>query len=252
MKCRRPRVPLLVLVAGGVFTAALSCLVSPRAALAQQADDHAVDGVAYTLAESNGAAQSPINIRTGAVRQADHRIAVHYRPSREHLSNLGHTVEAEFETGSTLEYDGAVYELRQLHFHTPSEHLIDGITYPMEMHMVHTLRGNPEKYLVVGVLFREGADNAFVEEVVAHVPGRSGERFDGPMLLDAQSALGRIGGYYHYEGSLTTPPYSEAVTWLVLKDIHEAAPGQIERLNRLEGDNARHIQALRARLVEAE
>jgi carbonic anhydrase len=206
----------------------------------------------YVLPENNGTAQSPINILTGAVRHADHDIALHYQPSREHVLNLGHTVEAEFEPGSTLEYDGEVYELRQLHFHTPAEHLIDGITYPMEMHMVHTLRGASDKYLVVGILFREGLDDAFVEEVLAHVPGRSGERFDGPMLLDAQRALGRIDGYYHYEGSLTTPPYSESVTWLVLKDIHQAAPAQIERLNRIEGDNARHIQALSARTVEAE
>jgi carbonic anhydrase len=230
----------------------LLCWVSSSPGLAQHEEGGTAGELVYALPENTGAAQSPINILTGAVRQADHEIALHYRPSREHVLNLGHTVEAEFEAGSTLDYDGQVYELRQLHFHTPAEHLIDGVTYPMEMHMVHTLRGNPEKYLVVGVLFREGADDAFVEEVLAHVPGRSGERFDGSMMLDAQAALGRIDGYYHYEGSLTTPPYSEAVTWLVLKDVHQAAPDQIERLNRLEGDNARHIQALRARSVEAE
>jgi carbonic anhydrase len=229
---------------------ALLCAIFSSPGLAQH--EGAADAPPYALPETSGAAQSPINILTAAVRHADHRIALHYQPSHEHLLNLGHTIEAEFEAGSTLEYDGQVYELRQLHFHTPAEHLIDGITYPMEMHMVHTLQGNPEKYLVVGVLFREGAGNAFVEEVLAHVPGRSGERFDGPMLLDAQSEVERIDGYYHYEGSLTTPPYSESVTWLVLKDIHQAAPAQIEQLNRIEGDNARHIQALRARLVEAE
>jgi carbonic anhydrase len=230
--------------------AGLLCAMLSSGGIAQ----HERDGEPppYALPETSGAAQSPINILTSTVTHAEHRIALHYQPSHEHLLNLGHTVEAEFEAGSTLEYDGQVYELRQLHFHTPAEHLIDGITYPMEMHMVHTLRGAPEKYLVVGVLFREGAGNGFVEEVLAHVPGRSGERFDGPMLIDAQTAVERIGGYYHYEGSLTTPPYTESVTWLVLKDIHQAAPAQIEQLNRIEGDNARHIQAVHARLVEAE
>lgn len=232
--------------------AALLSLGVASTGLAQHGPSGAAAALVYALPESNGTAQSPINILTATVRRAEHEIALHYQPSREHVLNLGHTIAAEFEVGSTLEYDGKVYELRQLHFHTPAEHLIDGITYPMEMHMVHTLRGHPDKYLVVGILFREGEDDAFVEEVLVHVPGRSGERFDGPMLLDAQSALRRIDGYYHYEGSLTTPPYSESVTWLVLKDIHQAAPAQIERLNRLEGDNARHIQALRARLVEAE
>lgn len=231
-------------------SAALLCAIFSSALLAQH--EPAGDVPPYALPETSGAAQSPINIVTAAVTHADHRIALHYQPSHEHLLNLGHTVEAEFEEGSTLEYDGRVYELRQLHFHTPAEHLIDGITYPMEMHMVHTLRDDPDKYLVVGVLFREGAGNTFVEEVLAHVPERSGERFDGPMLIDAQSAVERIGGYYQYEGSLTTPPYSESVTWLVLKDIHQAAPAQIEQLNRIEGDNARHIQAVHARLVETE
>ena len=233
--------------------AALFVLVFVSFQLPAQEAHPAISAVpGYALPEENAGAQSPINILTGALRHTHHDIALHYQPSREHIVNRGHTIEADFDEGSTLVYDGEEYELRQLHFHTPAEHLIDGITYPMELHMVHTLRGREDKYLVVGVLFREGQDNAFIEEVLAHAPARAGERFDGPLLLDAHDALGEIDGYYHYEGSLTTPPYSETVTWLVLKDIRQAAPGQIESLNRLEGDNARHIQALNSRLVEEE
>jgi carbonic anhydrase len=139
-----------------------------------------------------------------------------------------------------------------LHFHTPSEHLVDGITYPMEMHMVHTLQDDPRRYLVIGVLFREGADNGFIQEVLSHAPAEEGDRYDDPMRINALDVLASVDGYFHYDGSLTTPPYTETVTWLVMKEVHEAAAAQIERLNLLEGNNARHIQDQHGRHVEAE
>jgi carbonic anhydrase len=206
----------------------------------------------YAVPESTGDAQSPINILTGIVERGRHDIALRYLPSAEHIVNLGHTIEAEFEPGSSLEYDGLVYELKQLHFHTPAEHLVDGITYPMELHMVHTLRDRPDRYLVVGILFREGSDNAFVEEILGHAPAEAGARFDGTMQINAQDLLPAVEGYYHYEGSLTTPPYSETVTWLVMKESRQASADQVERLNRIEGNNARHIQDLHGRHVDAE
>lgn len=235
----------------GTTTAALVLLV---AALPARAQDHghraASTATLYAVAEPGGLAQSPINIVTGMVEAGRHRIALHYRPSDEHIVNVGHTIEADFDPGSAVVYDGATYELKQLHFHTPAEHLIDGVTYPMELHMVHTLADDPGRYLVVGILFREGEADPVVEEILEHAPAEGGARYDAPAQLDAADVLPRVRHYYHYEGSLTTPPYSETVTWLVVKDIHEASPSQIERLNRLEGNNARHIQALHGRRID--
>jgi carbonic anhydrase len=244
----RPRSSLAL----GSALALLSITASP--ALAQHAEDQhsPTDAPLYAVAESSGAAQSPINILTDRTQPARHDIAVRYRPSGEHIVHRGHTIEAEFEPGSTIAYDGLLYELQQMHFHTPAEHLIDGITYPMEMHFVHTLVDRPEKLLVVGVLFREGRDNAFIEEILSHAPAEPGARFDGAVLIDPSDVLPAVEGYYHYEGSLTTPPYSETVTWLVLKDSRQASASQIERLNRLEGNNARHIQDIHGRHVDGE
>ena len=216
------------------------------------ADNAALPQLVYTVAESTGNAQSPINIQSRTTEPAHHQIALHYQSSGEHITNLGHTIQADFEPGSSMEYDGLTYELKQLHFHTPSEHLIDGITYPMEMHMVHTQAGNPGKYLVIGMLFREGELNEFLQEILRKAPLQAGDRVDDVMQLDVNDLLASVEGYYHYEGSLTTPPYSETVTWLVMQAAQQASAAQLELLNKLEGNNARHIQTLHARHIEAE
>ena len=102
----------------------------------------------------------------------------------------------------------------------------------------------------MGVLFKEGDPSPLLDKVLVDVPSHAGEHADNEVDLDASSVLKRGEGYYHYEGSLTTPPYSESVTWLVLDQVHEALAEQIEAMNRIEGNNARHIQDQRARLVD--
>jgi carbonic anhydrase len=208
-------------------------------------------GASYLLPEfSEGESQSPINIVTSRAVEAKHKVKLHYKSSKEHVDNLGHTVKVTYDEGSSLDYDGTRFDLVQFHFHTPSEHLLDGVTYPMEMHLVHAEHGNPEHLLVVGVLFKEGRTNRLLAKLIADVPEHPGEHADRDVKLDARSVFKRGEGYYHYEGSLTTPPYSESVTWLVLDQVHDAAAEQIEALNRIEGNNARHIQAQRARTID--
>jgi carbonic anhydrase len=179
-----------------------------------------------------------------------HKVKFNYKASNEHVDNLGHTVKVTYDAGSSIEYDGTRYDLVQFHFHTPSEHLLDGITYPMEMHLVHAEHDRPEHLLVVGVLFKEGESHPLLAKLVSDVPPHAGEHADKESKLEAGSILKRGEGYYHYDGSLTTPPYSETVTWLVLDQPHDASAEQIEALNRIEGNNARHIQDQRARLVD--
>lgn len=216
---------------------------------------HAVesaDNIIYMAAEENGNAQSPINIITSNTVPGQHQVALHYLPSGQHIGNLGHTVEVFYDQGSSLDFDGDNFLLQQIHFHTPSEHLIDGITYPMEMHMVHTLADDPEKYLVIGVLFREGEADENLSSILDVVPEQPGDTRDLPEFsIDATKLLEFSEHYYHYEGSLTTAPYSETVTWLVMKEIHQASPAQLQTLNILEGNNARHIQSLHARQIDS-
>ena len=141
-----------------------------------------------------------------------------------------------------------------MHFHTPSEHLIDGITYPMEMHMVTTLNDQPEgettEYLVLAFLVRMGKENKFISNFIDQIPKEEGgiNKVDLNALTDSKTSnvadlLKELNSYYHYKGSLTTPPYTENVNWYVMKKIFEASPEQILRINSIEGDNARHFQA---------
>jgi carbonic anhydrase len=115
------------------------------------------------------------------------------------------------------------YEVKQMHFHTPSEHLIDGMTFPMELHIVNQVppvnQGDTPHYLVIAALFKMGKENKFISDFLNMPPN-----------------------FYHYQGSLTTAPYTESVNWFVLKRIIEASPEQIRAINKIEGDNARHIQ----------
>jgi carbonic anhydrase len=199
---------------------------------------------------SEGRLQSPINIVTSRAVPAQHAVKFHYQTSKEHVQNLGHTVKVTYDAGSSVEFDGKTYDLVQFHFHTPSEHLLDGVTYPMEMHLVHAEHGHPDRFLVIGVLFKEGNANELINTVLADTPRLAGASTDKDVQLDASSVFKPGEGYFHYDGSLTTPPYSETVTWLVLDQVHEASAEQVEAINDIEGNNARHIQDQRARLID--
>lgn len=214
----------------------------------------------YAIPDSgHGTAQSPVNIVRAGTVEAHHEVALHYAHAAARcVKNQGHTVEVEFPPGSSLEYDGKAYQLVQLHFHTPSEHQLDGVTFPMEMHIVHVRApaspaGSPE-YLVVGVLFRMGERSAFIDGFLDAVPPQGGRRAEldsAHVFIDELFPGAALPDHFHYRGSLTTPPYTETVDWVVLEQNLEASPVQIERLNALEGNNARHVQTLSPRRVES-
>lgn len=203
---------------------------------------------------NHGLIQSPINIVTKNVQNGNHEIIVHYKTSHEKVENLGHTIQVDYDNGSFIEYDHKNYSFKQFHFHTPSEHHFDGITYPLEMHMVHQdmATDSSKHYVVIAVLFKEGDENAFLAEFLDAIPQEEGVIEEKDKFIDVNDLLQThsIHGCYHYKGSLTTPPFSESVHWAILKKIFEASPEQIVKLNKLEGNNARHIQALYGRKVD--
>lgn len=210
---------------------------------------------------NHGISQSPINIITSKKMEDHHDIEINFDDKIDAVENLGHTVQLDFEEGSTITADGKTYEFKQIHFHTPSEHMIDGMTFPLEAHIVNIVNNenhdeSPE-YLVFSILFKMGEGNHFINEFINLIPQkkhmkkvvkpktiRLNDLFNG--IMDEE-----LHHYFHYLGSLTTPPYTETVNWYVLKHIFEASPEQIEMISNMEGNNARHIQSTYGRLVDA-
>ncbi|MBB6460787.1 carbonic anhydrase family protein [Flammeovirga kamogawensis] len=219
------------------------------------------ESIAYAVPTGEfGDIQSPINILSTSVegvKKSKLNLDVHCNA----VENTGHSVQLDFDSTSQLVYDDVSYNFKQLHFHTPSEHQIDGITYPMEMHMVNVLQNDSSDkphYLVIGVLFKMGKENKFLNEFINRIPkDHTGIVSVNENEVNLEDLFGKYGceemkHYYHYNGSLTTPPYTETVSWHINQVIFEASAEQIQLINKIEGNNARHIQALKGRHVEKE
>ena len=201
--------------------------------------------------------QSPINILSFDTKKikTQHTFDIHFEDKITEVENLGHTVQLDFKQGSIITINDLHYNFKQMHFHTPSEHLIDGITYPMELHIVAVNNDDPKlsRYIVFSILFKMGKENAFINEFLNVIPKHEHDKVfvkENTIKLKDLLSASDITQHYHYKGSLTTPPYTETVLWFVLKTIFEASPEQIKRINAIEGNNARHIEPNNNRLIE--
>ncbi|MFK7897055.1 MAG: carbonic anhydrase family protein [Myxococcota bacterium] len=193
--------------------------------------------------------QSPIDLPAYTpAKTSDGRVALHYHATAEHLTHKDHTIELEVDPGNDIEFDGHTYSLDQLHFHTPSEHLVAHQRFPVEAHFVH--RDQNGKLLVLGVLFDVGATNSFIERILSDAPRDIGH-IDLDRSINLDEILPSKKHVYTYKGSLTTPPYSEDVQWLVLSEHPSVSPEQVVRLLVLEGGNARAVQPRNERVVES-
>jgi carbonic anhydrase len=197
-----------------------------------------------------GARQSPIDITATRPARALAPLRLSLHPSPTHLVNNGHTLEMEYHAGSSVQWHGTTYDLLQFHFHTPSEHTIAGRRYPMELHAVFKAPSTG-RLLVIGQLFQPGASNPFLARFAAHLPAHSGGSWSGTGSIDVASELTGTSGYWTYAGSLTTPPCSPIVTWVVLKRIATASTGQLEAFWNVMGNNFRPTQAREGRAVES-
>jgi carbonic anhydrase len=215
----------------------------------------------YALPDfDKGNEQSPINILTAsATKDNTKKVALKFNVEITAAENLGHTIQIDFKDGSTTIKDSQTYLAKQFHFHTPSEHLVDGVTYPMELHLVNVTNDSNMKtkpqYMVVGILFKMGKENKFIDEFFSAIPKEEHQKQaiqSGKVVLEdlfRDIPKNEVGTYFNYKGSLTTPPFSETVNWVVGKYILEASAEQIAAIEKMEGDNARHIQALKDRKV---
>jgi carbonic anhydrase len=198
---------------------------------------------------STGRSQSPIDLSFSNV-VADVPVTTDYQRGPLAILNNGHTVQINFAGGSSLVSSGRRYGLVQVHFHTPSENMVNGKTYPIEAHFVHK---DAEGHLaVLGVFFEEGQTNIELAKIVVAAPGRvAGPNTIEGFTFDPRALLPQDMHVYRFMGSLTTPPCSEGVNWHVAREPIQASPGQIAALKTLMGNNARPIQPLNDRLVIA-
>jgi len=194
-----------------------------------------------------GKNQSPINL-TGFIEAQLKPIAFSYKAGSTEILNNGHTVQVNAAAGSSIQVDGVQFELKQFHFHAPSENLIKGKSYPLEAHLVHAdTNGN---LAVVAVMFNEGKASQALEKAWAQMPKKAGEKVSLAAKLSALEILPKKRDYYRFNGSLTTPPCSEGVRWLVMKHPLTASKAQIEEFAHvMHHPNNRPVQAANARPV---
>ncbi len=193
---------------------------------------------------SLGEAQSPIDIADAQTLNLTD-IAFNYTASALNIFNNGHTIQVQYDEGSSIVYNEIQYNLIQFHFHTPSEHTVNGESFEMELHFVHQDANG--SLAVVGVLLREGAENPAYAELFAHLPATEGEPEPTELTIDAASLLPAETSYFTYGGSLTTPPCSQGVRWLVLTTPVEISAEQIEAFRAIFEMNARPVQPLNDR-----
>lgn len=193
-----------------------------------------------------GTAQSPINIAHPVGAQLK-PITITYPREAIDIVNNGHTIQVNVRPGAAIELEGQRYDLVQFHFHHPSEHEVDEKKAPMELHLVHK-NAETGALAVLGVMIVPGAENTALAPIWAAMPQKEGAA-DQNMTLDLARLLPAGHDYFRYEGSLTTPPCSEVVHWVVLKQPITLSQAQIDRFAALFPDNARPLQPLNRRFV---
>ncbi|WP_338888214.1 carbonic anhydrase [Aeromonas rivipollensis] len=194
-----------------------------------------------------GSNQSPVNL-TALVEAELAPLQFHYLPGGKTLVNNGHTVQVNYAPGSTLQLDGIRFELKQFHFHAPSENLIEGKSYPLEGHLVHA--NDKGELAVIAVMFEPGSANPALSQTWQALPTKAGETRALKVPLSAEQLLPTQRDYYRFSGSLTTPPCSEGVRWLVMKQPVQVSQAQIDAFKAvMHHPNNRPVQPLNGRLV---
>ncbi|HWL28711.1 MAG TPA: carbonic anhydrase family protein [Burkholderiaceae bacterium] len=194
-----------------------------------------------------GRSQSPINIQAPLTVGLP-PLQLDYAGQGKTIVNNGHTVQVDFDAKSGLMLDGTRFELKQVHFHAPSENQVNGKSYPFEAHLVHAdASGN---LAVIGVMFEHGAPNAGLQKLWADMPKDKNAATELKSAFAPADILPAARDYFRFSGSLTTPPCSEGVRWLVLKSPMTVAPDQVAQFEKLMGQPTnRPVQPLHARLV---
>ena len=198
---------------------------------------------------ATGTRQSPIHIQDGNTLQGPAEpLQFHYQPSSAMVVNTGRTIQVDVVGDNTLTVRGSTYKLTNIQFHHPSEERINDRAYTMAAHLVH--RNIDGQIAIVAVLMDPGQPNTMVNKVWTYMPLDVGDRVRMPAgLLDLNELLPQDQRYYQFIGSLTTPPCSENVLWMVLKQPIQISPEQLRLFAQLYPRNNRPVQPLNGRVV---
>eukprot|EP00257_Ricinus_communis_P010029 XP_002529417.2 alpha carbonic anhydrase 7 [Ricinus communis] len=207
---------------------------------------------------SSGSMQSPIDLPINQrvqLASSTEGLNRNYSASDAILKNTGHDIELEWEAGAgTIEINGTEYTLKQLHWHSPSEHTINGRRFALEMHMVHESKDG--KIAVIAFLYTIGRPDFFLSHLTDHIRKVAGSEGKETMVgtVDPEDfKIQNIMYYYRYMGSLTTPPCHESVVWTVLKKVRTVSIQQVSLLQEaVDGEpgwNARPTQQTNGRPI---
>lgn len=200
---------------------------------------------------SKGHLQSPIDIRHAHLDKALQPIEFHYIAGPVMLRNDGHTIEAQVDPGSYILANGVRYDLVSFDFHRPSEHAVKGKLTDIEVHLLH--RGADGKMAVLAVLMQEdvGKPNATFALLADHLPVKAGASEKVTDMVSPAGFLPADRGYWTYQGSLTTPPCTEGVTWFVFEQQMTLSRTQLRSFSAIFKMNSRPTQELNRRPIEA-
>lgn len=193
-----------------------------------------------------GSTQSPIDIVDSLDANLKPLKLLQKFPAKEVLQT-NHSIQLNFRDGNIVAFDNVTFKLKQANFHTPSEHSINGKSFPLEVQFLHTdVKGSTA---IVAVLFREGRPNPAIDKLLKQLPNESNKAVTLKSRLLASEMMPSNQDYYRFSGSLTTPPCTEGVRWILIKTPMTASKEQIEALTALTQNNNRPLQALNGRLI---
>lgn len=196
---------------------------------------------------ASGRRQSPIDISDG-IRVDLEPISFNYGSAGFSIIDNGHTIQVNVAEGQTMRIMERTYQLIQFHFHKPAEERVNGRSYAMSAHLVH--KDSDGRLAVIAVLMEQGMENTLIQTLWNNLPLEQSMLVSPSVPLDLSKLLPEKREYWTYMGSLTTPPCTEDVLWMVMKQPLQVSPEQIAIFGRLYPNNARPVQPSNGRLIK--
>jgi carbonic anhydrase len=196
---------------------------------------------------ATGQRQSPIDIREG-IRVNLETIRFEYKPTQFRIVDNGHSLQVTVGEGLSMTVMGKHFDLVQFHFHRPSEERVDGKSYDMVVHLVH--KNDEGQLAVIAVLLEKGSENPLIQTLWNNIPLDRNMEVSPAEPIDLMQLLPKDRSYWTYIGSLTTPPCTEGVLWMVMKQPLQVSADQVSIFSHLYRNNARPVQSLNGRLIK--